>query len=43
MDEDEDVFDEDPGKRRAVLKLGFIKGQWTREEDDKVPDLSARL
>ena len=37
MDEDEDEDEEDAEKHRADLKGGFIKGQWTREEDDKVP------
>ena len=37
MDEDEDEDEEDAERRRADLKGGFIKGQWTREEDDKVP------
>jgi hypothetical protein len=36
MDEDEDEDEEDAERRRADLKGGFIKGQWTREEDDKV-------
>ena len=43
MDEDEDEDEDDAEKRRADLKGGFIKGQWTREEDDKVPSLSLRL
>ena len=41
--EEEEDFDEDDEeeegseeKRRADLKGGFIKGQWTREEDEKV-------
>ena len=37
MDEDEDEDEEDAERRRADLKGGFIKGQWTREEDDQVP------
>ena len=37
MDEDEDEDEEDAERRRADLKGGFIKGRWTREEDDKVP------
>jgi len=34
MDEGEE--DEDDETRRADLKGGFIKGQWTRDEDEKV-------
>ena len=38
MDEDEDEDEENwcQDKRRSALKGGFIKGQWTREEDEKV-------
>ena len=37
MDEDEeDEDDGDDEKRRADLKCRFIKGKWTREEDEKV-------
>jgi hypothetical protein len=38
MDYDDEEEDEDgcEEKRRAGLKGGFIKGQWTREEDEKV-------
>ena len=39
MDEDEDEDEEDAERRRADLKGGFIKGRWTREEDDEVPSL----
>ena len=35
-DEDGDEEEGDDEKRRAELKGGFIKGQWTRDEDEKV-------
>ena len=35
-DMDEGEEDEDDETRRADLKGGFIKGQWTRDEDEKV-------